>query len=84
MKDKDYGVCIPEIAKIAAHVIGCTVGLPRSLAPEEIAKTAGAYTKADWCEDVQGALEMARKDQGNLIVVCGSVFGAGEALKVLG
>ena len=83
MKDKDYGVCIPEIAKIAEHVIGCTVGLPRSLTPEEIAKTAGAYTKADWCEDVQGALEKARKDQGNLIVVCGSVFGAGEALKVL-
>ena len=83
MKDKDYGVCIPEIAKIAAHVIGCTVGLPRSLAPEEIAKVAGEYTRADWSESFSGAMEMAKEDKGNLIVVCGSVFGAGEALKVL-
>ena len=81
MKDKDYGTCIPEVANIADHVIGCSVGLPRSLQPEEIAKVAGAYTKADWCEDCQGALEMARKDKGNLIVVCGSVFGAGKALE---
>ena len=84
MKDKDYEACIPEVAKLAEHVIGCSVGLPRSLGPEEIAKVAGAYTRADWCESFSGAMEMARKDDGNLIVVCGSVFGAGEALKVLG
>ena len=84
MKDKDYGTCIPEVAKIAEHVIGCSVGLPRSLQPEEIARAAGAYTRADWSEDVQGALEMAREDEGNLIVVCGSVFGAGKAIEVLG
>lgn len=84
MKDKDYGACIPKIAKIAAHVIGCTVGLPRSLQPEEIAKAASGYAKADWSADFQGALELARQDKGNLVVVCGSVFGAGEALKVLG
>lgn len=83
MKDKDYETCIPEVAKLAEHVIGCSVGLPRSLRPEEIAKTAGAYCKADWRENFSGAMEMARKDEGNLIVVCGSVFGAGEALKVL-
>ena len=84
MGDKDYGVCIPEIANIAEHVIGCTVGLPRSLQPEEIAKVAGAYTRVDWREDVQGALKLAKEDKGNLIVVCGSVFGAGKALEVLG
>ena len=84
MKDKDYETCIPEVAKLAEHVIGCSVGLPRSLRPEEIAKVAGAYTRADWCESFSGAMEMARMDDGNLIVVCGSVFGAGEALKVLG
>ena len=59
------------------------MGLPRSLGPEEIAKVAGAYTRADWRESFSGAMEMARDDDGNLIVVCGSVFGAGEALKVL-
>ncbi len=84
MKDKDYEACIPMIARHACHVIGCTVGLPRSLAPEEIAKTAGAYTKADWSEDFQAALALAGRDPGNLIVVCGSVFGAGEAIEVLG
>ena len=84
MKDKDYETCIPEVAKLAEHVIGCSVGLPRSLRPEEIAKVAGAYTRADWCESFSGAMEMAKMDEGNLIVVCGSVFGAGEAIKVLG
>lgn len=84
MKDKDYEACIPEVAKLAEHVIGCSVGLPRSLRPEEIAKTAGAYCKADWSERFSGAMEMARKDEGNLIVVCGSVFGAGAALEILG
>lgn len=84
MKDKDYGVCIPEIANIADHVIGCTVGLPRSLAPEEIARLAGNDTRADWTEQMEQALALAGKDAGNLIVVCGSVFGAGEALKILG
>ena len=84
MKDKDYGTCIPEVANIADHVIGCSVGLPRSLQPEEIAKVAGAYTRADWCEDFQGAMEMAKMDSGNLVVVCGSVFGAGKAIEVLG
>lgn len=83
MKDKDYGSCIPEVAKLAEHVIGCSVGLPRSLRPEEIAKVAGAYCKADWSESFSGAMEMAQEDKGNLIVVCGSVFGAGEAMKVL-
>ena len=84
MKDKDYGTCIPEIAKAADHVIGCTVGLPRSLAPEEIAHVAGAITRADWTERMEQALAKAEQDAGNLIVVCGSVFGAGKALKILG
>ena len=83
MKDKDYAACIPLIARHACHVIGCTVGLPRSLAPEEIARTAGEITKADWTAELASALALAGRDPGNLIVVCGSVFGAGEALRVL-
>ena len=83
MKDKDYAACIPLIARHACHVIGCTVGLPRSLAPEEIARTAGEITKADWTAELASALALAERDPGNLIVVCGSVFGAGEALRVL-
>ena len=83
MKDKDYETCIPEIAKAADHVIGCTVGLPRSLSPEEIARAAEAYAPADWTERMEQALALAGKDTGNLIVVCGSVFGAGAALCAL-
>ncbi len=84
MKDKDYASCIPMIARHACHVIGCTVGLPRSLAPEEIAGTAAVYCTSDAAATMESALTLAGQDTGNLILVCGSVFGAGEALRLLG
>ena len=72
------------IARHASHVIGCTVGLPRSLAPEEIAKAASACCPSDAADTMESALTLAGRDAGNLILVCGSVFGAGEALRLLG
>ena len=83
MKDKDYGSCIPEIAARAEHLIGCSVGLPRSLAPEEIAREASDHCRSDAAANMAQALKLAEADQGNLILVCGSVFGAGAALAAL-
>ena len=83
MKDKDHGSCIPEIAARAEHLIGCSVGLPRSLAPEEIAREASDHCRSDAAANMAQALKLAEADQGNLILVCGSVFGAGAALAVL-
>ena len=80
MKDKNYAVCIPEIARRAEKVIGYSVGLPRSLSPEEIARAAAPYCPSQGAADIRSALEKARQDRGNLILVCGSVFGAGAAL----
>ena len=75
--------CIPEIAARAEHLIGCSVGLPRSLAPEEIAREASDHCRSDAAANMAQALKLAEADQGNLILVCGSVFGAGAALAVL-
>ncbi len=80
MKDKDYAQCIPAVARRAKRIIGYSVGLPRSLGPEEIAQAAAPYCHSQGATDIHDALEKARQEPGNLILVCGSVFGAGAAL----
>ena len=82
MKDKDYSYVLPQIAKRSSVLIGTTVGLPRSLKPCEIQEGASVYCTAFSAEDVPSALDMAKKcaETGDLILVCGSVYLAGEAL----
>lgn len=82
MRDKDYSYVLPEIARRSRILLGTTVGLPRSLPPEEIKALAGCYCQAYSAETISSALEMAEQmaDQGDLILVCGSVYAAGEAL----
>lgn len=80
MKDKDYASCIPEVARRADRVIGYSVGLPRSLSAREIAQAASEFCPAQSAESIHEALELARMDKESLILVCGSVFGAGAAL----
>lgn len=85
MKDKDHEFCIPTVAKRAKAVVGTTVGLPRSLTPEQIAEEAGKFCPACTAEDMNAAICLARTmaDPMDLILICGSVYAAGDALKVL-
>lgn len=82
MRDKDYGRCIPMVARRAALLIGATVQLPRSLRPEVIAQTASLYCPAFTAKSVTEGILLAKKHAGagDLILICGSVYGAGKAL----
>lgn len=85
MKDKDYTFCIPAVAKRSKMLIATTVGLPRSLAPEAISSIAGAYCQTAEEISMEQAISLARimAQPEDLILICGSVYAAGEALSVL-
>lgn len=82
MKDKDYVYVLPKIASVSNLLIGTTIGLPRSLLPESILELATQYCDAVTAPDISSALCLAREcsKNGDLILVCGSVYAAGEAL----
>ena len=85
MKDKDYSFCIPAIASRAKALIGTTVGLPRSLTPEQVAEEARKYCPSFAAGNMQEAIALARTmaKEDDLILICGSVYAAGDALLVL-
>lgn len=85
MKDKDYGFCIPEIAKRAKLLIGTTTGLPRSLEPQSIVSAAKEFCPGFTTDSMEQAIKLAKShaEAGDLILVCGSVYAAGDALKIL-
>lgn len=85
MGDKDAFSCIPMVAKRSHMMIGTTVGLPRSMSPQEIAQIAAPDCSVKTAPHMEAALAAARQlaSPENLILVCGSVYGAGAALKAL-
>ena len=85
MKDKDYDACIPAIAKRSKLLIGASVGLPRSLTPQQVAENASAFCPAISAGTVADAISLARTqaDEHDLILICGSVYAAGDALLAL-
>lgn len=82
MKDKDYPVCIPMVARRARLLIGTTVGLPRSLRPGEVQEAAMPYCQTMTADSVEAGIRLAREAAGaeDLILVCGSVYAAGAAV----
>ena len=85
MRDKDYRRCIPLVAKRCKRLIASTVALPRSLPPEELAGVASGYCKTLTAPSVADGIQAARKQAGpgQLVLICGSVYAAGEALKTI-
>jgi len=87
MRDK----AIPEMAEIlfpmAEHVVATAAENPRSASPEEI-REAGARTSADivTANDVPSAIRKARElvSQDGVIVITGSIYVVGEAMRELG
>lgn len=85
MRDKDHRACIPMIARRCKKLIATAISLPRALAPEELAEEAGAYCETEIAQSVIAAVKAA-KDQahsGRLVLVCGSVYAAGEAQETI-
>ena len=82
MGDKDHACCVPMVARRAELLIAARVDLPRCLSSDALAAEAGPYCRTETASSISEALARARdvtKPEG-LIVVCGSVYAAGEAL----
>lgn len=87
MRDKAIGEITEILFPVAEHVIATRADNPRSATPEEI-RTAAVRTSAE-IEEVQSvpqALEQARALAGStgVIVVTGSIYIVGEAMRHLG
>jgi dihydrofolate synthase / folylpolyglutamate synthase len=91
MRDKAMREITEILFPIAAHVIVTHADNPRSASPDEIrraaARVAGSTdTDIEEAEDVATALDRARKvaGPGGLVVVTGSIYMVGEAMRILG
>lgn len=86
--DKDVAGHLRTIAPLVARAWAVPIRNDRSLAPESVAahmRDAG-IADATPCADVPTALSAAAawsRETGNIVVVCGSLFLAGEALIAL-
>lgn len=85
MQDKDFKNCISMIAKKSNLLIATTTSLPRSLAPEALAAEAAPHCNTIISNSVADGISVAREiaDENSLIVVCGSVYAAGDALRTI-
>jgi len=89
MRDKAVQEITEILFPIAAHVIVTHANNPRSASPNEIRQAAARVTAGidiDEAENVRSALDRARKvaGKGGLVVVTGSIYIVGEAMRTLG
>jgi dihydrofolate synthase/folylpolyglutamate synthase len=89
MRDKAMQEITEILFPIAAHVIVTRANNPRSASPDEIRRAAARVASGidiEDAEDVASALERARKvaGAGGLVVVTGSIYIVGEAMRMLG
>lgn len=85
MQDKDYAPCVHAIAKRAEHFVATTLDMPRALGADELANTAAQVCCDSVAEgDVRAAINLAREKtpEDGLILICGSVYLAGEILRI--
>jgi dihydrofolate synthase/folylpolyglutamate synthase len=94
MRDKAMQEITEILFPIARHVVVTRANNPRSASPDEIRQAAArvaAGIDIEDAEDVRSALERARKlagskiaGAGGLVVVTGSIYIVGEAMRMLG
>ena len=85
MADKDYETCVQAIASRARRMIATTLDMPRALSAEELAECASMdCSQVRAVSDVGVALREALADrkEDELLVICGSVYLAGEVLRL--
>jgi len=87
MRDKAIGEISEILFPLGESVIATCAENPRSATPEEI-RDAGSRTgsEIEVCRDVTSALERARGRAGadRIVVVTGSIYVVGEAMRALG
>jgi dihydrofolate synthase/folylpolyglutamate synthase len=89
MRDKAMQEIAEILFPLARHVIVTHANNPRSATPDEIRRAAARVAPGidlDGAEGVASALDRARKIAGRtgLIVVTGSIYIVGEAMRTLG
>src|SRR5450755_189173 len=87
MLDKAIGEMAEILFPLAERVIATRAENPRSASPQEIQEAAvRASVEIESAPDVLSALERARTQAGpqGLVVVTGSIYVVGEAMRVLG
>ena len=89
MRDKAVQEITEILFPIAGHVIVTHANNPRTASPDEIRQAAArvaAGIDVEGAENVAAALDRARKLAGprGLIVVTGSIYVVGEAMRMLG
>jgi dihydrofolate synthase/folylpolyglutamate synthase len=89
MRDKAVQEITEILFPLAEHVIVTHANNPRSANPDEIRQAAARVATGSDIEeasDVQSALERARivAGQGGLVVITGSIYVVGEAMRMLG
>ena len=87
--DKDIAGHLQTLAPFVAHAWAVPIRNDRSLAPDAVAAhmRAAGIAEAEACATVPTGLSAAAawaRETGNVVVVCGSLFLAGEALMALG
>lgn len=85
MYDKDHNTCIPMVAQYCKKLIATAIDLPRALPPEELAAEADSLCQTETASSVTEAIRIAKAqaNPGDLVLVCGSVYAAGEAQKTI-
>ena len=89
MRDKAVQEITEILFPVASHVIVTHANNPRAASPEEIRQAASRVTESidiQEAEDVTSALDRARKiaGRGDVVVVTGSIYMVGEAMRTLG
>jgi dihydrofolate synthase/folylpolyglutamate synthase len=87
MRDKAIAEMAEILFPLAERVIATHANNPRSATPEEIRQAAGRVSvELEEAADVAAALEMARTAaaNGGLVVVTGSIYIVGEAMRLAG
>ncbi len=88
-RDKDFGECLPMIARVASHVHLVQANSPRAASPQTMAKVLGhiASDKLSCHASVrEGVLKAntAAREHGEMLVVTGSFYLMAEAKAALG
>jgi dihydrofolate synthase/folylpolyglutamate synthase len=86
MQDKAYAPCIEALSARATRFYACTLPLPRALGSQEVANAARGFCSCvETADSLQAALQLAMPhlNENTVLVICGSVYLAGEAISLL-
>ncbi len=82
MADKDITSTLAKIAPCFSEIFCVQPKNPRAVTADKLAEIGADYTKCTPCNSLEDALEKA-KETGASVVVCGSLYLASEAKRIL-